>query len=474
MMKIKGWIAVAALAALIAAGCSRQADIGGKGLVRLDENVYALIAYGPTSAEGLGANSGFVVGDESVLVVDSRFSYNHARQLLKAIRSVTDLPVAYLVNTHYHPDHVWGNSIFRAEGAIILARPETNIEMERFSPIYMDYYRSRKPEVYEMIKDVQVAFPDSSVTDELRLDLGGIEVVVSFFGPAHTAGDLVVSVPSKRIVFTGGLISNGYHPNMGDQGADFMNWLAALDRLADSKPKIVVPGQGPAGDAGMIGIQRSYLVDLAALTVDSIRRGRPLSRSILEVKVPGTEGYLQDNLLPFNIQALYRTKALETIRPVIEMDIPAVLVVSDAYGGPDAGMIQWIVQSDEGYIELELKWQPTSRSEVILEDLHDRMARYAGSQDGLYDFTMEGSKRLIAGEETAPATYGRWAYRKGTGTQGGGAWSWTMFLMDGKICSVRMLTNTGGDTGLEERNIAALEQVVSTVRKKQGVTRRAS
>ena len=208
-MKANRWIIAAALAAAIVTGCSQQADISGTGLIRLDESVYAWIASGPSSAEGLGANSGFIVGDESVLVVDSRFSYNHARQLLEAIRSITDLPVSYLVNTHYHPDHVWGNSIFRAEGAIILARPETNIEMERFNPIYRDYYRDRKPEVFEMIKDVEPALPDSFVADELRLDLGGIEVVVTYFGPGHTAGDLVVAVPSKRIVFTGGLVSNG-------------------------------------------------------------------------------------------------------------------------------------------------------------------------------------------------------------------------------------------------------------------------
>ena len=246
-MKVNRWIIAAVLAAAIAAGCSRQADISGTGLIRLDERVYAWIAPGPSSVEGLGANSGFIVGDESVLVVDSRFSYNHARQLLEAIRSITDLPVSYLVNTHYHPDHVWGNSIFRAEGAIILARPETKIEMERFSPIYRDYYRDRKPDVFEMIKDVEPALPDSFVADELRLDLGGIEAVVTYFGPGHTAGDLVVAVPSRRIVFTGGLVSNGYHPNMGDQGADFENWLITLDRLDDAQPKIVVPGQGQAG-----------------------------------------------------------------------------------------------------------------------------------------------------------------------------------------------------------------------------------
>jgi len=465
-MRFYRFMAAAALAAVIAAGCSRQADIGGKGLVRLDERVYALIAPGPSSAEGLGANSGFVVGDESVLVIDSRFTNHHARQLLEAIRSVTDLPVAYLVDTHYHPDHVWGNSIFRAEGAIIIARPETRVEMERFSPVYMDYYRQRKPEVFEMIKDVELVLPDSLAGDELRLDLGGIEAVVTFYGPGHTAGDLVVSVPSKKIVFTGGLVSNGYHPNMGDQGADFDNWLLTLDRIEESRPVIVVPGQGPAGDAGMIERQKSYIIDLTGLTVDAIRRGRQLSSAILEIKVPGTEGYLQENLLPFNIQAIYRAKGLQTVAPRIDIAIPAGLVVSDAAGGPDAGMIQWIAQSEEGYLELELRWQPTSRNEVILEDVHDRIARYAGTSDGLYDLKEEGSKRLIAGDETVPAAFGRWTYRKGTGMRGGGAWSWTMALIDGTVYSVRMMTNTADDRDLEERNIAFMEEAVSTIRRK--------
>ncbi len=465
-MKSSRWIIAAALAAVIAAGCSRQADINGTGLIRLDEGVYAFIAAGPSSADGLGANSGFIVGGEAVLVVDSRFTYNHARQLRDEIRSVTDLPIKYLVNTHYHPDHVWGNSIFREEGAIILARPETNIEMERFSPGYRDYYRDRKPDVFEMIKEVELALPDSFVADELHLDLGGIEVVVTYFGPGHTAGDLVVAVPSKRIVFTGGLVSNGYHPNMGDQGADFGNWLNTLDRLFDTQPGIIVPGQGQAGDAGMIDLTKSYIVDLTGLTIDAIRRGRTLSQSILEIKVPGTEGYLQANILPFNLQAIYRTKIVEVVSPRVEMDMPTGFVVSDGAGGPDAGMVQWLVQSNEGYIELELRWHPTSMSEVILEDIHGRMARYAGSEDGLYDLKVEGSRKLIVGEDVVPAAYGRWAYRRGTGTRGGGAWLWTMTLMDGKLYSMRMITNTGNDQILEEQNITTLEQVVSTFRRK--------
>lgn len=216
----------------------------------------------------------------------------------------------------------------------------------------------------------------------------------------------------------------------------------------------------------MIAAQRTYIVDLIGLTVDAIRRGRTLSEAILEIKVPGTGGYEQENLLPFNIQAIYRKKGLETVSPGVEMDIPTGFVVSDAAGGPDAGMVQWIVQAEDGYLEMEMRWQPTSRQEVIIEDVYDRIAREESRTDGLYDFTTEDSRRIIAGDETAPEAYGRWTYRKGTNMMGGGAWAWTMVLVDGKIYSIRMLTNTGDDREREEANIALMEQVVSTLRRK--------
>jgi hypothetical protein len=126
------------------------------------------------------------------------------------------------------------------------------------------------------------------------------------------------------------------------------------------------------------------------------------------------------------------------------------------------------VQSNEGYSEMEMSWQPTSMGEVILEDIHGRMARYAGSKDELYDLTVEDSRKLIVGEDIAPAAYGSWAYRKDMGMRGEGAWLWTMTIMDGKLYSIRMLTNTGNNEKLEEQNIATLEQVVSTFRRRVG------
>jgi cyclase len=460
----RSMLCAAALTLILTQGCSDRGDIERTGLVRLSGGVYAYIAGGPSSEEGLGANAGFVVGGESVLVVDSRYTERHARKLLEAIRSVTDLPVRYLVNTHYHPDHVWGNSVFRDEGAVILARPETKIEMERYTPVYMEYYRERRPEVFEMIGGVEPAYPDSLVGDELTIGLGGKDAVLLWYGPGHTAGDLLVWVPSAKVVFTGGLVSNGYHPNLGDQGTDCDNWLAILSRIEELNPDIIVPGQGFAGGPELIDRQRSYIVNLTALCVDAIRNGLSLSEAIAGISVPGTEGYLQENLLPFNIQALYRRRVLDVVDPRFEMDIPAGFTVSDGGGSSRAGMVQWIFQSEEGYLELEVSWSPSRRNEVIVQDVRDVIARYAAGTDRLYELGIEGSKKIEIGGREAPAVFGRWSYRSDVKAVGSGAWVWTLRLMDGKLYSIRMLTNAGGDRDLERRNIASLEAVAASLR----------
>ena len=474
-MKRLGILTAAAAFAAVAS-CSGPSIPKGPGLVRLDEGVYAFIAEGPSAALGLGANSGFVVGDSAVLVVDSRFTPALARQLLDAIRSVTDLPIAWLVDTSYHPDRAWGNQVFRDAGARIIARPETAADIETYTPVYKEYYSEHKPDVYRMIEGVTAALPDSAAGVETRIDLGGVEVVLQWFGPGHTAGDLVVSVPSRRIVFAGGLVSNGYHPNLGDQGVDLDNWLSTLQRIARMKPRVIVPGQGAPGGPRLLDTETAYINDLTALCVDAIQRGRSLSQSVLEIRMPGTEDWLQANLLPFNIQAIYRMRVLSVVRPAFQIDIPDAFVVSDGGGGTRAGTVQWIFQSNEGYLELEVSWGPSNRQEVILEDVHDAISRY-GRGDGLYDFRVDGSKRLEIGGAEWPAAYGRWSYRTGSLTTGGGVWTWTMRLDRGTLYSIRMLTNAGNDPELEKRNIETLVAIVSTMRARTPVVevrRRAS
>ena len=155
-MKKRFGLAVVMAGALLGIHCSKGDIPSGTGLVKVADNVYAFIAGGPSAAEGLGANSGFVVGRDAVMVIDSRQTPELAGTLYEAIRTVTDLPVKYVVNTHYHPDHTWGNSVFRDRGAVIIARPETRDAIEKYTPVYMEYYRDQKPETWRS----RVDFPE--------------------------------------------------------------------------------------------------------------------------------------------------------------------------------------------------------------------------------------------------------------------------------------------------------------------------
>ena len=149
---MKRMFALCVVAALLAAvsSCGKK-SVDGTGLVKLSKNVYAMIATGPTAVEGLGANAGFVVGRDAVLVIDTRYTPALANEFLGAIRSVTNAPIKYVVNTHYHPDHVWGNEVFKAQGAIIMARPETREALEKYSPAYLEFYRERSKDSAELL-----------------------------------------------------------------------------------------------------------------------------------------------------------------------------------------------------------------------------------------------------------------------------------------------------------------------------------
>ena len=260
--------------ALIVSGCANRTS-EKTGLVKVADNVYAWIASGPDAADGLGANSGFIVGTEAVMVIDTRYTPELAEELLEAIRSITDTPVKFVVNTHYHPDHTWGNSVFAELGATIISSRETRDDIEKYTPIYISYYRDQKPQAYRQLVNVKMALPDSIVHGRTLVDLGGISAEIYQDGPGHTAGDIFVTVPQTRTVFAGGLISNGYHPNMSDQGVDYDNWKAILGRMATTGIDRIVPGQGMVTSSDILKKQQAYIDLVIETGKDAIRKGIP-------------------------------------------------------------------------------------------------------------------------------------------------------------------------------------------------------
>ncbi len=459
---MKRSIVVLALAAVVAAaGCERK-DLGRTGLVNVGKHTWALIASGPTSVEGLGANSGFVVGSEGVLVVDARYTPALARELLEKIRTVTNAPILYVVNTHYHQDHTWGNSVFKDEGAVIVARPETRDAFVKYSPIYLDFYRERGAEAFALIADVRFVAPDTAFADGAKLDLGGVSVELRHFGPGHTAGDAVVVVPKDRVAFTGGLLTNGYHPNLGDPGADFDNWLKTLDRLRGLRVRRFVPAQGlVCGREAIEGVKR-YIKAIREICVDALGKRYPLEDVVRTIAMPGTEGWLQPNILPFNVQAVYRHEIPRVVNPDFALDLPIEFLILDGGGDRKMGYIRWGSQSKEGYLEIETQWKTSSSAELIVQDLTDAISRYG--QLGRRLMTIERTRRFDLPDGPAVGATGTWKSMEMAVDPGKGLWSWIMVLRGGKVYVIQCATDAAGDAAKERRNIARLERIAETFR----------
>lgn len=458
-------VTIAALC-LYCAGCGAP-ELEKTGLVGISDHVYAFVARGPAADEGLGANSGFVVGENGVLVVDTRYTPALAQELLAAIRSVTDAPIRYVVNTHYHPDHTWGNAVFKEEGAVIISHPRTRDDLETYSPLYLEHYRTYRKETYELLKDVTVVLPDSTFENELRVGLGGVDVVLRHFGPGHTAGDCVVIVPRDGVVFTGGLAADGYHLNLGDDGADYDNWAATLLRLGEMDLRYVVPSQGMVSEASLLETCRGYIETLRQQCREAIRAGGYLSVVAMTMEIPGTEGYLQKNLLPFNVHAVYRREIMQVLQPPFTFDLPEGFAIDDGGAQGRGGRIKWAWHRDDGTLELETHWSPAVQEELLVQDVTDRVARTVEANKGTLLMEVEGTKTLEIGGSDEPAAFGTFRIISGTQQVSTGLWTWAMLIRDGTLYSIQLQTDALRVDEIERRNMEILERIAGTFRLKE-------
>lgn len=215
-------------------------------------NVYAAID-GPKNAAG--SNSGFVIGETGVLVVDTFVQDGAAKQLLAEIHKLTPLPIKYVVNTHYHLDHVAGNKVFQDAGATVIAH--RNVPGWIHTENLKFFGDKIKPEQKAMIE--AIGSPDITYDHSVELLLGQTKVRIRYF-PGHTGGDSVVFIPAASVVFGGDLFWNTTLPNLIDASTE--PWIHTLDELAAAQAQVYVPGHGDVGTVKDVVAFRGYLSDL--------------------------------------------------------------------------------------------------------------------------------------------------------------------------------------------------------------------
>ena len=236
-------------------------------LQQVGPNAWAAIANLNAKVQA-GGNAGFVIGDDSVAVIDTFASTEAAQQLLAAIRQRTKLPVKFVVNTHYHFDHVAGNAVLVEAGATVFAHRNVRgwIRPENLRLFGNDI----KPDQKAFVE--AIALPTVVYDQAVDLHVGSRVIQVRSF-PGHTGGDSVVLVPDARTAFAGDLFWRNMPPNMID--ASTKPWIETLDTLAKNEAGYAfVPGHGEVGDAQDVGAFRDYLSTLQKLVADARAQGK--------------------------------------------------------------------------------------------------------------------------------------------------------------------------------------------------------
>ena len=241
---------------------------------KLSDHAYAYTAEGDP-------NTGIIIGDDAVMVIDTQATPVMAQDVIRRIREVTDKPIKYVLLSHYHAVRVLGASAYGAEH-IIASEDTRDLIVER-GQFDKDSEIGRFPRLFQNVESVPdgLTWPTMTFNQKMTLWLGKLEVQILQLGRGHTKGDTVAWLPQEKILFSGDLVEFDATPYAGD--AYFQDWPQTLDNIAALKPEKLVPGRGAAlqtpeqVQAGLAGT-RAFISDLYESVKASAAKGEDLRK----------------------------------------------------------------------------------------------------------------------------------------------------------------------------------------------------
>ena len=299
-------------------------------IVKVADGVYAAIAKSGGIASG---NTGFVIGDDGVLIFDTFFTPAAISELIAEIESLTRLPIKYAVNSHYHLDHTGGNQVLVARGVPIIAHDNVRVwqttKNRRFLPAAAELEKRRADAAKQLAetpadqKDkraqlehqirrleamMSITLTNPTVTfssGAIHLHLGKREVILSTL-PGHTGGDVFAYVPDANVVFTGDLGWSKTLPNLID--ATVNDWIPTLDKMLAQYPTAkFIPGHGSVAEAAEIKDFRDYLDDLRGRVKKGIADGLTLDQAKQQLTLPEKyKGLAFQNFATPNVEDMYK------------------------------------------------------------------------------------------------------------------------------------------------------------------------
>jgi cyclase len=252
-----------------------------------------------------GSNSVFLVTEDGVLVIDTRSHPRLGQDLIDRIRKVTDKPIKWVINSHFHGDHTFGNAAFQAAGATFVAQQETARIMQLVQPKEMARRREGMLRNHLNPDEVKLILPDVTFDHDMAIHLGGRDIRLLYLGPGQQAGDTFVLFPQERVLFTPGAFARHSMPNLAfTPSVD--NWIKLLNQVAEMKDyDVILPAHGDVANRADVKQLADMLADEYGTVKQAIAKGMSLQEAQRTLTFPQYRDWRNYQRLKNEITSLY-------------------------------------------------------------------------------------------------------------------------------------------------------------------------
>ncbi|WP_022664035.1 MBL fold metallo-hydrolase [Desulfospira joergensenii] len=229
-----------------------------KKLSNISDKIFAYTdTQNASPSNSFGANAGIIVGQEGVVVVDTLATAKEAQEMIHDIRKITNKPIRYVVNTHTHFDHCFGNSEFAKEGAIIISHKNGKANLIKWGDKLIGIVKNMGM-TDELLEGTTISYPSVTFNDRIQIDLGNIIVDLIYIAPNHSTDNIMVYIQKEKVLFTGDILFTNFHAYIGN--ADLDGWKKNLDYIIKLDVDKIIPGHGPLSGKQDISDMRDYLI----------------------------------------------------------------------------------------------------------------------------------------------------------------------------------------------------------------------
>ena len=276
----------------------------------ITENVYSIVSpsIGLPTPENKGWNSNvhFVVTETGVLLFDTGSSETIGNNIKKAIKTVTDLPVRWVVNSHSHADHWLGNAAFGETVVEIIASEQAVATMRKYGQEDVEFYAKV---THGTIGTTQLKYPDFLLGQRQKRNFGGVDVEFIFSNGAHSPGDILMWLPEQKIIFGGDVLGSDWMPMITDHG-NVPNLIHTLHEIAKLRPDIVLTGHGKATTVKSIMRDAELLSTVWEQVHTDHKNGMKSNETLLRVKADLAPKYKSlyqdfDNEIERHVKLMY-------------------------------------------------------------------------------------------------------------------------------------------------------------------------